>query len=607
MKPSDLISKVILSLSAIVTICTLGWLMHYSYYGIDLTDESFYLVWMSNPFNYSASPSQFGFIYHPLYELLNGNIAALRQANVLISFALAWAMGHVFLKTVFESQGLGSGHRDIISAAFATSSLMCLTSSGCWLPTPNYNSLAFQALLIAGIGMLLAEKKICRVSIAGWLLMGIGGWLAFMAKPTTAVALVLCSGFYILAAGKFNVRLLVISLAVAAGLLVLSAFVIDGSMSVFIDRLKGGKDCVQLTRDGYSLARWLRWDIVNFGGSETPGLIAATVLIFFAAYFFQSEKKALAYGGTIFLIAAALFALAIIFGFVYRVFDAVQSQGLLLWSVPFAAILTGLAIYRFRGLVQISRRQWVLALSFLVFPYAYACGTSRNYWENGTNVAIFWIFSGLVLLCSIASVRKLTAALLSLGLATQLTTVVLVHASMETPQRQAQRLFMNNYKLELGRPGSTLLISKGLGRYITEAMDLAKKAGFKKETPMIDLSGQSPGILYALGADSIGQPWMIGGYPGSEKRAVAMLKRVSCEDLSRAWLLNEPEGPRAISPEILSSFGANLAKDFMKVATFKTARGAGGYVEAREQQLLKPVRSVDDAMAACVASRAAKQ
>jgi hypothetical protein len=148
-----------------------------------------------------------------------------------------------------------------------------------------------------------------------------------------------------------------------------------------------------------------------------------------------------------------------------------------------------------------------------------------------------------------------------------------------------------------------LVLSKDFGRYVSEAMKTAKQVGFKQGTPMVDLTGQSPGILYAMGASNIGQPWTVGGYPGSAALAVKMLKKATCQELATAWLLLEPEGPRKIAPQILLSFDANLATDFEIVGTFKTAEGAGGYKEVRVQQLLKPARSVDDAMAACSAGR----
>jgi len=120
---------------------------------------------------------------------------------------------------------------------------------------------------------------------------------------------------------------------------------------------------------------------------------------------------------------------------------------------------------------------------------------------------------------------------------------------------------------------------------------------------MIDLTGQSPGILYAVGAKSVGLPWILGGYRGSDIVAVNSLKMVPCAELGTAWLLTEPDGPRQISPSVVASFGANLATDFELVGTFKTAAGAGGYEIERQQQFLKPIRPADAATAACVAIR----
>jgi hypothetical protein len=292
-----------------------------------------------------------------------------------------------------------------------------------------------------------------------------------------------------------------------------------------------------------------------------------------------------------------------IFGFIHKPINFGPFQGLLLLSVPFAAILAGFSIYRLIGITHISRPQWTLALIFLVFPYIFAFGTSNNYWKLIPNSGIFYIFSGLVMLSPISRSQKFPTLLLTLGLAVQLITVFIVNVGIESPYRQPHPLRDNDYNLELGKLGSTLVLSKGFGHYLTEVIGLAKQAGFTQGTPMIDLTGQSPGILYAMGASNIGQVWTVGGYPGSDALAIAMLKKVACQDLAAAWLLVEPKGPRKISPEILSTFGGNMATDFRTIGTFKTAEGSGGYSEAREQKLLKPLRSVDDAIAACTSSR----
>lgn len=606
-KPTVLAEQLVLALSVIVTFLMLGWIFWYSHYGIDLTDDSFYLVWISNPFNYSVSATQFGFIYHPLYELLDGNIAALRQANILITFGLSWALGNVLLKTVFGVQSLVSTHRLIVSASVATASMASLVFAGMWLPTPSYNSLAFQALLIAASGLLVAEKTCSRTSIAGWILIGIGGWLAFMAKPTTAAALGVTALAYLLLAGKLNIRLMMISLATAIGLLVLSALTINGSITGFIERIKDNIELATILGSGHTLAQSIRLDVFFLGEKEKDLLIAGMVAIFCATYFLHSKRKVLMYGGTILSVSFALASVAVILnlGFVVRLTS--QFQGLLLWTVPSAVILLGFSIYRFKDVFIIPRSHWVLGLTFLMFPHAYAFGSSNNYWILAAGAGIFWVLAGLVLLGPLSVNPKLPVILLPLGLAVQVVTAVLVQNGIERPYRQPQPLRDNDYTLEIGRSGSMLVLAKGFGQYFSVAMDAARQAGFKKGTPMIDLSGRSPGILYAIGASNIGQAWTMGGYPGSDKLAIEMLNKVSCADLATAWLLVEPEGLGRISPEILLSFGANMALDFEVVGMFKTAPGAGSHKEARLQKIVKPTRSIDTAVTACVDTRATTQ
>jgi hypothetical protein len=106
---------------------------------------------------------------------------------------------------------------------------------------------------------------------------------------------------------------------------------------------------------------------------------------------------------------------------------------------------------------------------------------------------------------------------------------------------------------------------------------------------VIDLSGQSPGILLAVNAKNIGHPWTLGGYPGSLAFMKAGLSRFSCEETSHAWVLYEHDGPRNISAEIMQEIGAYFPEDYQRVATWYSAPGAGGYPTPRLQELYKPV------------------
>ena len=74
--------------------------------------------------------------------------------------------------------------------------------------------------------------------------------------------------------------------------------------------------------------------------------------------------------------------------------------------------------------------------------------------------------------------------------------------------------------------------------------------------------------------------------------------------VAQAWLLVEPHGKRALPDSVLTSFGADLARDYTSVGAFETAPGASGRRDIKQQHILKPLRSEQVAQAACLASRA---
>jgi len=599
------LESLILAISAINIVFIVGWLLWYSGYGLDFTDEGFYLAWMLNPYNYSVSASQFGFIYHPLYKILDGNVANLRQANILITFLLAWLLSNIFLKKIYNTQSIERLPRLIISGSIAIASFESLVFAGLWLPTPSYNSLTLQSLLITGIGVLLAEKYGRCKSIIGWCLIGVGGWLAFMAKPTTSVALAVTVGFYLQFSGKFSLRLLMISLVVALALTVSSALFIDGSVIKFVERLKGGAEMYFILGGGHEADKIFRLDSFNIGSPGLLFLVVCAVLFFIAANYSQAKLKSMVYCSHMLSIFFVLMSLGIALGISEHFFYIYKFQGLLIFSIPYAACLVGLSIYFSSGLFQISQAKTALSLTFLVFPHVYAFGTANNYWIAGSMAGIFWVLAGLVMIRPDRQSRNVTVMLLPLGIAVQLVTVALIQSAMQTPYRQPQPLADNDAMIEISF-GNTLMLSRGFAQYITEAKSVVKQAKFSKGTPMIDLTGQSPGLLYLIGANNIGQPWTVGGYSGSDALAVSMLNKVTCQDLAKSWLLIEPEGPLRIAPSTLLSFGANLEADYEVVGSFHTAEGAGGFKEVRQQEILKPIRPIEDAMAACFARRLIK-
>lgn len=580
--------------SLAATALILFWILRYSFYGFDFTDESFYLVWISNPSLYDYSTTQFGFIYHPIYVLLGGDIAALRQFNILGTFLLAWGAAYTFLSSLAPEANENRASLHIVAAGFATSSLFIFNT---WLPTPNYNSLALQALLISGIGLLMAEKATSRRSITGWVIIGVGGWLAFMAKPSTAFALAIGVLIYLLIARKFSPKLLLIAIFSAVVPLLLSAIVIDGSITKFLHRLELGLEFNRILGGANSPEKIFRLD--HFELNDKSKQTIYIVLIATAVATLAGLSKNWKGNAVLLLASVSIFSLiALIISGAIKVEGLGSFQGVLIFGVVYAAVIIGIIFDQIKLIRSIALSQWAIAVLFLAMPHIYAFGTGNNYWQAGGGAAIFWLFAGLTLMRPVVRAKATWAVALPLVFATQLITVATLQGGFEQPYRQPQPLSFNNTNLEIGVPHSKLVLQQGYAAYIAEATAAAQGAGLKPGTSVIDLSGQSPGILYALGAENIGQAWTIGGYPGSLKLAIAALALVPCEKLAQAWLLYEPAGPRSIPEGVLPSFGAD-ASDYKTVASWETAVGAGGYEERRSQQLLMPVRSADISIQAC--------
>lgn len=586
------LSKALTVLSVIGTALIVGWLVAHGAYGIDLTDESFYLVWISNPFIYDSSRTQFGFVYHPLYRLLNGDISSLRQANFLITFGLAWGLVYAYLHSLRVTFQESRITLHVAAAGLATGALIIFAT---WLPTPSYNSLALQALLITCTGLILAEADNTHSSILGWLIVGIGGWLAFMAKPSTALAVTVLGGAYLLAAGKFSVRLFLLTSVCFASLLLASAISIDGSPLAFVDRFKRGMEFGQILTD--KLGHILRVDEFQLERRFKLSLLAIALMLYFSirGILHEDERKRLL-GLIISVVFFGLTALLTL-GVIHWAAGFAPFHGMLIFGVTFAVLAAGAQSWLGQKIKSITRPQWSLAALFMVMPHVYAFGTDNNYWSQGGWAAIFWLMGGLILFAPLIRQKNSGVLVLPVVLATQAVTALLLQAGAEQPYRQPQPLRLNDTIHSVGPDKSELRLSADSANYLSRATTAAQVAGFQPGTPIIDLTGQSPGILFALGAKNIGQPWTLGGYPGSMRFLKAGLSRFSCREIAASWLLVEPNGPLSISPEVVLSQGAEFPGGYERAGTWSTAEGSGGFVASRVQELYRPVKTEETRLA----------
>lgn len=604
--------SLILTMGLILTFCILSQLLLKCRYGLDLTDESFYLIWITYPWNYLSSLSQFGFLYHPLSLLIHGDITLLRQCNVIFIFSLAWILFIIFFNIMLRQITQTKNSKTYLpfialGAIFATSSFTYFCTFP-WLLTPSYNSLILQALLIASIGVLLAEKQISRNSIIGWLLIGLAGYFTFMAKPPSAGILAVAIFSYLCIANKLNLRMLFLAILTSIVCLSLSAWLIDGSIYTFINRYYIALNDFKLLQSSLPL---IRWDTILLTTNEKIAFFNLFLLFSLITYFITTLKIWIKQLSLIFLFFILMIGFTIFIND-FSLQKLTQYNFLIfqILTIPLSMLAVAIALKKFSAF-SLTRSQWALGLFFIVLPYCFAFGTSNNYWMQSQQAMIFWVLGGLVFLipCIIQQTKSHVSwnILLPTAIGIEIFSLFFIQLAMDFPYRQPPKVQNYNEKIIIGINQSQQILSHPIAHYLQTAKRLAAQSGFKSQTPMIDLTGQSPGILYTIGAKSIGQAWMLGGYPGSNAYATALLNLVSCQEIANAWLLYEPESKQQISPEILNHFGINFSTDYINVAEFNTPfdpETTWSTARNHKQQLLKPIRPMNIAIAACENTKA---
>ena len=577
------------------TILILYFIFKFSAYGIDFTDEGFYLNSISNPFLYKGAVSQFRYIYHPLYNLVDGNIVWLRRLNFFITFFLSCTLVYLVINKLIKFEKINKVIQYILSSGIAISSFTYVH-----IQTPSYNHLTFQALLIISIGIALIDATKFNKNILSYIIIGIGGWLTFMAKPSSAVGAALIVLIYLILSKNFQLRFLLIAAATPFILFIISAYIIDGSMITYIERYVISLKLPILTQR-HSLNSIFRIDNLYLSNKITLSIFFIFLIsIYFILLVLKNYKiNNFIYVITCFLILVIIATLAITeinwnpnYG---------RNQPFLLFGIVCACLLISI-IFILKNKIEIYNIDWGFFFLFLILPYILALGSGINYWHQSGIASLFWLISGFILIIPWFCKLKLYQPIIFLVLLSQLITSLHVKERIEKPYRYNQPLRLDDSRIVVNNKNHQLILSKEFANYISDARKIAAQSGFTKGDPIIDLSGQSPGLLYLLDAKSIGTAWNIGGYEASLDLAKATFNIIDCEDIANAWVLYENKGPRSISTDLLTSLGMSFPIQYLLVGSWETAPEAGGYKETRTQEFYKPI-NVNLAKASCELTR----
>jgi hypothetical protein len=538
--------------------------------GFEFTDEAYYLIWASNPFIYSWSPSQFGFVWHALYEVVGGDIGLFRLGGAVVLSACAFIFGCALWS--FLAPRLRPTFDITFVLALMTASLWSFVP---WIPSPSYNQLNLCGLLLLLAGLISvasiksdssalfkAEVKVVGAAVIA----AVGCCICALAKPTTALAAMAIGGIWIAALRPPKALLFIgTSVVLAAAFMFAAVVMIDGSLAVYLDRNITALRVMTLL-GSYGVGDIWRGVIDPVIDIATDPLRRGPVIAMVIAGILWLLGVSWTNGrlGT----WAVAFPLAIVVGLA-RASDEPYwfSFSLIAPLILLLAFTSVLSLKILRSRDPDWRRYSVLVCLLAITPFCFSIGTNNRLIYHASAAAVFW-FAAMSPLAVLAAPANRGSYIHAVKAACGFLTAGMLVGALTNPYRLESSIWNQNQVLKVGARAAPLLVDRLTADYISVLRQAAQGQGFQPGTPVIDLTGESPGTVFAIGGEAPGSPWLAGGYPGSLPVVRDILGRVPKAKLSRAWILTAaPQGVgRALPESTLTPLGLDFPNSYEEVA-----------------------------------------
>jgi hypothetical protein len=523
--------------------------------GLDLTDESYYLLWLQEPSAYTLSPTLFGFQLHPLYLVLGGSVTLLRTVGAMTLMLCGGWAAYAFMRSIDPDTRPRSPQLAalVIVAGFAQLLYYVL-----WLPTPSYNLLTVFAGLILCISLAILASDAHWSPARGGAAAATAGTLAFVAKPICGptFALIFALGLLVVAKDWRAVRHATTSAFIVTMILLLvSVLLIGGPYETWM-MIDNYFDVFGLASPaGQSLGSSLN---ALLHRAEGQGLAVAAAAMLLGAWRVPLAQRPIWLGAT----GVGVLSAASLLQGGWALYQAPLHYGVigpLLASMVLSAL--GFAFLFHRDSSE--ARWWRAVLIASTVPWAIAYGTSNDLAQHtslGSGIDAMLL---LLIAHRFASGRREVFPLAVVSVLA-LTGGGLWRA-LSLPYRLDGPIWTQTSAVTIGNEHATVLVSPHMQHFIDDLLSVAAGEGLRSRTPILDLTGESPGISYILGARPLGTPWLLGGYPFSERVARWIISHTDRERMASAWILSG-DGPVAFRPDFTDSVELDLANNYDLVA-----------------------------------------
>lgn len=526
---------------ALLLVLQVGLFVATAWRGLDLTDESYYLLSYQHWRGLIATVTFFGAYFDGPFRLLGADVGAMR----VLGMALLVVAGGFFTR---QALAFGRDAAEPVPWPYTAAGMagaMFYYSYVTTLRAPSYNLLVLFCMLVSsGLLFVLADGRGARwrlgcTAFAYGLLIGACG----LTKATSALATVLCHLVFLSCFAR--VRRLpewawLAALGVGVNLLALHL-----AQPHWLDALLTG---VQLTAamDSHPAAvpfETLRRAVVRGAVRLLPALVLAVLVFWFAAKRWGRTHRSVLSSLVVLTVAGIMLTIQ------------QQGYGKSWWVLlVFGTALLWLAerLCRDSPMPRWRDVRGVTGVSVLLFvlPICYSVGTNGSLPAHTQMAAVFAIVALMLPLRRLHALGLVhggaVMAVLSLLCVPMLVSELRALDDPVFTYRLRTGLLDQRFGLELGDRRRTLHLDAITRDSLHRLQLRMRELGYQPGQPVLDATGDGPGLVYALGGRPLGVAWIIGGYPGSERAAARVLDAVAPAELRRAWVLVADDSPRAL-------------------------------------------------------------
>jgi hypothetical protein len=234
-----------------------------------------------------------------------------------------------------------------------------------------------------------------------------------------------------------------------------------------------------------------------------------------------------------------------------------------------------------------SRLGWAVFILSLTFLYGLG---SNNQITFTSSTSSFFIFLALLLIQFPQSKPGLLASkVIGLIICSLFVTSLVMVSAWVTPYRQIAPVWTFKTEVEIPLQGGSLLkMPEPVAKFIMQWYDSARQGLYRPGTPIIDLTGRTPGAIFILGGYFPNYAWLGSGYKGSEAAAQTALLALSCEELASAWVITDYYSEDILHPAILSGAGVDYEREYTSHGIVNYPVGGINF-QLRPLVLLSPV------------------